>query len=39
MAKLAELGVTWLQVGLPGDSVAHATDTIERFKTRVIDAS
>jgi probable F420-dependent oxidoreductase len=39
MEKLAELGVTWLQVGLPGDSVAHATDTIERFKTLVIDAS
>src|ERR1700739_3149316 len=39
MAKLAELGVTWLQVGLPGDSVVHATDTIERFKTLVIDAS
>src|ERR1700730_16710114 len=39
MEKLAELGVTWLQVGLPGDSVVHATDTIERFKTLVIDAS
>jgi probable F420-dependent oxidoreductase len=39
MEKLAGLGVTWLQVGLPGDSVAHATDTIERFQTLVIDAS
>jgi probable F420-dependent oxidoreductase len=39
MEKLAALGVNWLQVGLPGDSVAHATDTIERFKTLVIDAS
>jgi probable F420-dependent oxidoreductase len=38
MEKLAALGVTWLQVGLPGDSVAHATDTIERFQTLVIDA-
>ena len=24
LEKLAELGVTWLQVGLPGDSLAHA---------------
>ena len=39
MEKLGALGVTWLQVGLPGDSVAHATETIERFRTLVIDAS
>jgi len=39
MEKLAALGVTWLQVGLPGDSVAHVSDTIERFGTLVIDAS
>jgi probable F420-dependent oxidoreductase len=39
MEKLAALGVTWLQVGLPGDSLAHATETIERFGTLVIDAS
>jgi hypothetical protein len=26
-------------VGLPGDSVAHALDVIERFKTLVIDAA
>ncbi|MFZ0903221.1 MAG: LLM class F420-dependent oxidoreductase, partial [Mycobacterium sp.] len=38
MEKLATLGVTWLQVGLPGDSVAHVTETIERFATLVIDA-
>jgi probable F420-dependent oxidoreductase len=36
--KLAALGVTWLQVPLPGDSLAHATETIERFRTLVIDA-
>jgi probable F420-dependent oxidoreductase len=39
MEKLGALGVTWLQVGLPGDSVAHATETIDRFRTLVIDAS
>ncbi|SOJ52792.1 F420-dependent hydroxymycolic acid dehydrogenase [Mycobacterium simulans] len=35
--KLAGLGVTWLQVGLPGDSLAHALETIDRFRTLVID--
>ncbi|GFG73882.1 LLM class F420-dependent oxidoreductase [Mycobacterium botniense] len=35
--KLAALGVTWLQVGLPGDSLAHALETIERFAASVID--
>jgi len=36
--KLAELGVTWLQVGLPGDSLAHLLDTIERFGKTIIQA-
>jgi probable F420-dependent oxidoreductase len=36
--KLAALGVTWLQVGLPGDSLAHAVEAIERFGTSVIKA-
>ncbi|MGH3525420.1 MAG: LLM class F420-dependent oxidoreductase, partial [Mycobacterium sp.] len=39
LEKLAALGVTWSQVGLPGDSLAHATETIERFGSLVIDAS
>jgi len=34
--KLAVLGVTWLQVGLPGDSLAHVLETIERFGKSVI---
>jgi hypothetical protein len=34
--KLAALGVTWLQVGLPGDSLAHALETIERFGKLVV---
>ncbi|OBK24682.1 LLM class F420-dependent oxidoreductase [Mycobacterium asiaticum] len=35
--KLAALGVTWLQVGLPGDSVSHAVEIIDRFGSLVID--
>jgi len=35
--KLAALGVTWLQVGLPGDSLSHVLETIDRFGTLVID--
>jgi probable F420-dependent oxidoreductase len=37
MEKLAALGVTWLQVGLPGDSVAHTLESIDRFRSLVID--
>jgi probable F420-dependent oxidoreductase len=37
--KLGALGVTWLQVGLPGDSVAHILETIDRFGKSVINAS
>ncbi|MBO0883792.1 MAG: LLM class F420-dependent oxidoreductase [Mycobacterium sp.] len=39
MERLAALGVSWLQVSLPGDSLAHVTETIERFRALVIDAS
>lgn len=34
--KLAALGVTWLQVGLPGDSLTHVLEAIERFGESVI---
>lgn len=37
--KLAAVGVTWLQVSLPGDSLAHVLDSIERFGASVIRAS
>ena len=37
LKNLAVLGVTWVQVGLPGDSLAHALDSIDRFRTLVID--
>lgn len=36
--KLAALGVTWIQVQVPGDSLAHAVQVIERFGRLVIDA-
>jgi probable F420-dependent oxidoreductase len=37
--RLAALGVTWVQVQVPGDSLAHATEAIEQFGRLVIDAS
>ena len=36
LAALAALGVTWVQVGLPGDSLAHITETLERYGEQVI---
>jgi hypothetical protein len=37
--KLAAVGVTWLQVSLPGNSLAHLVDSIERFGKSVIRAA
>jgi probable F420-dependent oxidoreductase len=39
LERLAKLGVNWVQVGLPGDSLMHALAVLDRFKTEVIDAS
>jgi probable F420-dependent oxidoreductase len=39
LEKLAAVGVTWVQVGLPGDSLAHVLETIERFGKSVINAA
>jgi probable F420-dependent oxidoreductase len=36
LSALAALGVTWVQVGLPGDSVQHAVDTLQRYGEHVI---
>ena len=36
VAQLTELGVTWVQVGVPGDSLAHALEAIDQFGTDVI---
>ena len=35
-SQLAALGVTWLQVGLPGDSLSHALEAIQRYGEQVI---
>ncbi|QLL07822.1 LLM class F420-dependent oxidoreductase [Mycobacterium vicinigordonae] len=37
LEKLAALGVTWVSVHLPGDSMAHVLETIDRFGSSVID--
>ncbi|MHA3021192.1 LLM class F420-dependent oxidoreductase [Mycobacterium sp. BMJ-28] len=36
VAALADLGVTWIQVQVPGDSLAHALEAIARFGEQVI---
>ncbi|MGV0850991.1 LLM class F420-dependent oxidoreductase [Mycolicibacterium phlei] len=39
LERLAKIGVTWVQVGLPGDSLAHVLEAIEQFGSSVIAAS
>ena len=39
LAELAALGVTWAGVNVPGDSLAHALETLERYGERVIAPS
>lgn len=39
LEKLTATGVTWVQVGLPGDSLAHVLESIERFGKSVIAAA
>ncbi len=36
IVKLAESGVTWLQVPLPGDSLAHVIESIQQYGELVI---
>lgn len=36
LAGLATLGVTWNGVGVPGDSLEHAIETLERYGEQVI---
>ncbi|MCK0177399.1 LLM class F420-dependent oxidoreductase [Mycolicibacterium sp. F2034L] len=38
VAALAAVGVTWIQVTIPGDSLAHAREVIDRFGAEVISA-
>jgi probable F420-dependent oxidoreductase len=39
LEKLAAIGVTWVQVSMPGDSLAHVLEAIDRFRALVIDAA
>jgi probable F420-dependent oxidoreductase len=36
LARLAAIGVTWVQVGLPGDSPGRAAETLARYGEQVI---
>jgi probable F420-dependent oxidoreductase len=36
IAELAELGVTWASITVPGDSLAHALEALERYGDQVI---
>jgi probable F420-dependent oxidoreductase len=38
LEQLERVGVTWVQVGLPGDSVEHALEAVQRFGEQVIAA-
>jgi hypothetical protein len=39
LEKLAAVGVTWVQVSVPGDSLQHAVDAIGRFGDSVIGSA
>jgi probable F420-dependent oxidoreductase len=39
LAELTALGVTWVQVGLPGDDLNRTLDTLERYGQQVIARS
>ena len=39
LAELESLGVTWAHVGVPGDSIEHAVETLERYGEEVIARS
>lgn len=36
LEQLAALGITWVQVGLPGDSLDRALETLQRYSEQVI---
>jgi probable F420-dependent oxidoreductase len=36
--RMAKLGVTWNSTGVPGDSLAHAIEALERYGAEVINA-
>jgi len=36
LAELAAIGVTWVQVGVPGDDISHTSETLQRYGEQVI---
>jgi hypothetical protein len=36
LEELAKVGVTWVQVSMPGESLAHLLETIDSFGRQVI---
>lgn len=36
LGRLADVGVTWVQVAVPGDSLGHALEAIEQFGVEVV---
>jgi probable F420-dependent oxidoreductase len=36
LAELTDLGVTWIQVGIPGDDLQHTLETLEHYGNEVI---
>ncbi|OBF11393.1 LLM class F420-dependent oxidoreductase [Mycobacterium sp. ACS4331] len=38
LQRLADAGVTWVHVGIPGDSLTHALEAVDRFRATVIEA-
>jgi probable F420-dependent oxidoreductase len=39
LERLEKLGVTWVSVHLPGDGIAHVLETLDKFRTLVVDAA
>ena len=35
--ELAKLGVTWVQVAVPGDSLTRSVEALDQFRTQVIE--
>lgn len=38
LTRLETMGVTWVQVSMPGDGLPHVLEAIDRFRTSVISA-
>ncbi|MCV7321906.1 LLM class F420-dependent oxidoreductase [Mycolicibacterium confluentis] len=38
LQQLADAGVTWVHVSIPGDSLTHALEAVDKFRATVIEA-